>query len=1424
MIAEAVLDAATVTNILPFDDLVKTYPEIVQSRIMGNKHNTPQLSIVSDIENKMIPPNQYEEQDKTNPFSVTAFFDLLRNFPQPYFDGQDASEALNMLYSRKKLLPLLSCHVESLLLGEAGQWSIDTSCPLVEAMVKNGDLTIPSHMKGKVIDITWPACCNNEECVGMQLKIPGVLTKEKRKLTALLYPDEIGSLLSGKQPGRHYAIVSRPCILCCRYKTMKIILTFRVARTQYPSDGNHQDSDLTNRDANNAEHVKYYENTRIPDNILLQYYRNQVDVVGGYPSLYSLIPHTTEHEGLIEPIAMFNCYMLHSSFDKTQLRAQNPSHRRIMVNQQAMVFNDHNPAKLDAKEATIVDSESVMIPAVRAGELLLHFLMRVRNLEEQLPLWHRILLTNIERCIHPTVFLARDLQLPEKIASFHRDRLQDRYMLLKLSAFCRLGASSEISPLLSPFNPTDQWSLFYLQHLVPMYNDKENEADIRVMRPVRAIDSFTSFNPVVYIIQCSLFSNMRPNRNEMTLLFGKCAPHPCGTRMGKRAKKKNKKNKKKKKKKRTHPNTDIVDYDDDDDEKEEADGEEEEEEDEKEEDEEEAGEEQEQESEEKGEATGVRKKRKRKMRHDNILRAHMQRDSVVGCFVMDWMLCSITGNYPHVTHDNRLELGQRATWMLLRSLDNKLLWSMVDTPHWGYYCLREQLVYCVDSHPAMYENLCTRYPWDEFKQHVIETNNHVRGLIKKFMNQDPHLLTDVKAREAITSYCSNPSWYFDGWCEWFKPLLREIGDYCTKRHGCMKTQKRVRLDITTVLTRFDLTTGRELRDKRTAKHDPRDSFANLSEEDKNEINELDMKKAWVDQRKYDWGIDPSEMVSSREAEERKSLAAVRVQQYDQKQRHQNQQHLLRLQHEQRMIESNRASESQEVQEVCSMFEEIPYTWESGLLSFSRSLIPDRYLTRPGMIYSRDVQEADMDELTANQQRALYMCASKLSMMREGYYLIEQDGKTVYTDVWSLMLTLLPCFGCPPAAIEGLISLKSEYEENRCGKGLFRDIFQQFEQVFPFTTRITRLMISLWRQMSNFGAWDLPMHYVVNQMKAVTHDYMEKFPVNKDQQTVVPLMEDRVYLVYCVCCLTVYTDVIYSSSPNNNNNANRRHRRHVVNSDNNNNNNNNNKHTHKQRDFQYGMKNVLVNFKTGGLYCSRSEKRFHLRCRDQPLKQLFAIGKIIKFKRALILICPQPQCGRFFEFTNDHCTFNGYGVACPYCTLNIMQQRQQTFYENHKGVLYDYLLSTQVHQWLPPLFKPSRSQRQSAASSSSSLSKQGNQPTVGKNNKKQKTVVTLESWTKKRGENAVFKCFVCEDVLSHENAVYLFPHDIVTCRKHSLPQAIENCEKNPHATKELVKRFILQARTNRNIDIKNRDKRKNKRMLQQAKATTRRHRT
>lgn len=141
--------------------------------------------------------------------------------------------------------------------------------------------------------------------------------------------------------------------------------------------------------------------------------------------------------------------------------------------------------------------------------------------------------------------------------------------------------------------------------------------------------------------------------------------------------------------------------------------------------------------------------------------------------------------------------------------------------------------------------------------------------------------------------------------------------------------------------------------------------------------------------------------------------------------------------------------------------------------------------------------------------------------------------------------------------------------------------------------------------------ELPIHLALNQLEAAkSRVSIQGFPNS--------VLKTALQFVYCSVCRMIYSllrdfNGVYKTS------------------------------------YKLGLRDASVNYITDEVFCNQNRVNTRGSCSAQPLRQLNLLGKVMFFKKKLVMLCPQQGCCSPMAMDSSQCDFNERGIACKDCT-------------------------------------------------------------------------------------------------------------------------------------------------------------------------------
>lgn len=119
------------------------------------------------------------------------------------------------------------------------------------------------------------------------------------------------------------------------------------------------------------------------------------------------------------------------------------------------------------------------------------------------------------------------------------------------------------------------------------------------------------------------------------------------------------------------------------------------------------------------------------------------------------------------------------------------------------------------------------------------------------------------------------------------------------------------------------------------------------------------------------------------------------------------------------------------------------------------------------------------------------------------------------DVETVIFPHLHLLGSPRAALDEIIDLCHTYDLQRLGKNSLGQRLGNFDRKFPYTFNLVQAVCRAWSHHSNMFVVRLPLHYTLNQQRAIQNKYGIETSSGKRY-----IITDRVHFLYCSTCCTV----------------------------------------------------------------------------------------------------------------------------------------------------------------------------------------------------------------------------------------------------------------------------------------------------------------
>ena len=212
------------------------------------------------------------------------------------------------------------------------------------------------------------------------------------------------------------------------------------------------------------------------------------------------------------------------------------------------------------------------------------------------------------------------------------------------------------------------------------------------------------------------------------------------------------------------------------------------------------------------------------------------------------------------------------------------------------------------------------------------------------------------------------------------------------------------------------------------------------------------------------------------------------------------------------------------------------------------------------------------------------------------------------------------FGIPAIWQELIHKLMQEHQTGTTPLDSLKWYLTQIHRFLPRLFQMTQIAAELiedTRRVRLIG--HLPFAYTAYQIEACQTRFGMRPPPELRQQGygMGSILEHLLYFVYCDVCFATYSLLAEWKSQ------------------------------YKQ-DYNFGLRDVMVDYQTGEIYCRRNRHNYRGSCSKQPLKRVLLLGNVLEVKRRIVLMCAQERCGRAMKL-QPRCDTNQRGRSCCYCT-------------------------------------------------------------------------------------------------------------------------------------------------------------------------------
>jgi hypothetical protein len=247
-----------------------------------------------------------------------------------------------------------------------------------------------------------------------------------------------------------------------------------------------------------------------------------------------------------------------------------------------------------------------------------------------------------------------------------------------------------------------------------------------------------------------------------------------------------------------------------------------------------------------------------------------------------------------------------------------------------------------------------------------------------------------------------------------------------------------------------------------------------------------------------------------------------------------------------------------------------------------------------------------------------------------------------TDFEKDVLPRLVYFGASRQAIELVRQISQSYDISHAGKKAVKQSVHLLAVKHPYVYALLRLAHAQWKMYTSVEEYPLPAYYAKYQYEAIRE--------RLDLPVGAPIPSECACLYFCWICKKLYSVVHRFSPPC------KAHKRASCRS--------------CEHMFMAGFNDIIVDIqKPNHLFCKRYHKPLSFLPpieRLQPAEALedkhntlllypSIIGRILRIRDKLYLLCPQKKCGRVMQFDPDQSAHNERGYACCLCTERIRQE-------------------------------------------------------------------------------------------------------------------------------------------------------------------------
>jgi hypothetical protein len=227
--------------------------------------------------------------------------------------------------------------------------------------------------------------------------------------------------------------------------------------------------------------------------------------------------------------------------------------------------------------------------------------------------------------------------------------------------------------------------------------------------------------------------------------------------------------------------------------------------------------------------------------------------------------------------------------------------------------------------------------------------------------------------------------------------------------------------------------------------------------------------------------------------------------------------------------------------------------------------------------------------------------------------------------------LLPCFGCPRSGVQKFMKLSDDIAGGVATREAIKDTMWSLSISFPYTYALLMTTVHLWNNHSTYQQFELPGYMTRNQIGSANAEYAGLTEATESKTTTTTiLLQCKIELSYCDVCATVQS--LFQEH-----------------------------HSKYKQQYRYGYRDSASDLTTGGrseIYCPKSDSCVHLTCGQRPLQTSWLLGYAMMIQSRVYHLCPQPRCTTIMIFNSSLCEFNEHGIACVNCSAKIVNERER----------------------------------------------------------------------------------------------------------------------------------------------------------------------